>query len=113
LNKALPEPERSVAWLDGLDADQRRALPDGFVDLFLVPLLLERQRWADAGALIREPLEELGRREVHASITGGPYRRVAELHRCLIAAGRDQDAAALRDAALQIEDSPAMRNALR
>jgi hypothetical protein len=112
LNKALREPERSMAWLDGLSADQRSALPDGLVDLWLVPLLLKRQRSADAGALIRDPLEELDRRETHAGITGGLYRRVAELHRCLVAAGRDQDAAAVRDAARRIEDSPAMRNAL-
>ena len=38
---------------------------------------------------------------------------VFELHRCLVAAGRDQDAAAVGDAALRIEDSPATRNALR
>jgi hypothetical protein len=113
LNKALREPERSLAWLDGLSADQRTALPDSVVDLWLVPLLLKRERWADAGALIRDPLEELGRRETYAGITGGLCRQVAELHRCLLAAGRDEDAAAVRDAALRIEDSPAMRNALR
>ena len=113
LNKQLGEADRSVTWLDALGPDQRRALPDGLVDVWLVPLLFERQRWADAGALIRDPLAELDRRKTYASITGRLYQRVGELHRSLVAAGRDQDATAVRDAALRIEDSPAMRKALR
>jgi hypothetical protein len=113
LNRALGDNERTVAWLDRLDPEQRRALPDGLVDLYLVPLLLERQRWAEAGALLRDPLDELDRRDRSARIIGGLYGQVSELYRCLVAAGRDQDAAAVRDAALQIEDSPAMRKALR
>jgi hypothetical protein len=68
LNHELGDSERTVTWLDGLGPEQRRALPDGLVDLHLVPLLLERQRWADAGALIRAPLEELDRRETYAGI---------------------------------------------
>jgi hypothetical protein len=112
LNKVLGQAERTVAWLDGLDADRRYALPDGLVDLFLVPLLLECQRWEDAGTMIRDPLAEL-ESQTYASITGGLYRRVAELHRSLVAAGRDRDAAAVREEALRIEDSPAMRAALR
>jgi hypothetical protein len=113
LNKALGDDDRTLAWLDGLHGGERRALPDGLVDLWLVRLLYKRGRSADAGALIRDPLGELERRQTFASITGGLYRRVAELHSSLVAAGRDQDAAAVRDEALRIEDSPAMRAAVR
>jgi len=100
LNKALADDDRTLAWLEGLGGRERRALPDGLVDLWLVRLLYRRGRSAEAGALIRDPLCELARRQTFASITGGLYRRVAELHRSLVAAGRDEDAAAVGDEGL-------------
>jgi hypothetical protein len=112
LKKSLGDDDRSLTWLDLLTRGQRRALPNGLVDLWLAPLLYVRGRSAEAGALIRDPLGELERRQTQASITGGLYRGVAELHQSLLAAGRDQEAAAVRDEALRIEDSPAMRAAL-
>jgi hypothetical protein len=113
LNEQLGETDRTVAWLDGLSADQRRSLPDSFVDLKLVPLLIKRDRWVDAGTLLRDPLADLRRRVQYSVSPARLYKHVGELHRCLIAAGRAQDAAAVRDEALTIEDSAGMRNALR
>ncbi len=144
LNDAIDDDESTLAWLDGLDSDRRRALPDGVVVFHLLPLLYERERWQDAGGLIREPLQdletilerakELGdtRERDHAAyrrhliaegrlaeakdtrrLSRGLYCDVAALHRSLVAAGRDQIAAEVRDAALRFEDSAAMRGAFQ
>ena len=42
----------------------------------------------------------------------GLYRGVATIHRSLCAAGRENEATAVREAALQFEDSGPMRAAL-
>lgn len=111
LNEALGEGERTLAWFDTLDAEQRRALPDILTDGMLPALLIERERWADAGALFQEPVMAVN--VIHlTSIPGEFPRGIARLHRSLVAAGRDADAAGVREAALEIEDSPAMRAAL-
>jgi hypothetical protein len=111
LNQVLGEDERTLVWFDTLDDEQRRTLPPFLSDAQLPRLLFARERWADAGALIRDPIAEL--ETIHTtSITGRPYRRIAQLHRSLVAAGRHADAAAVREAALRDDDSPAMRAAL-
>jgi hypothetical protein len=58
LNEVLDDEEPTLAWLDRLGAAQRRELPYAF-GLHLLPLLYERKRWAEAGDLIREPLDDL------------------------------------------------------
>jgi hypothetical protein len=143
LNDAIHDDERTLAWLDGLDAEKRRALPDGLVRFHLLPLLYERERWLDAGGLIRDPMGDLdrileratrlgiGRRdyrayERHLIIDGRPaearatrrlgrglHADVAAIYRSLAAAGRADEAAAVKEAALRFDDSAAMRAALR
>jgi hypothetical protein len=143
LNEALDEEERTLAWLRGLDARERRALPFGVTRFRLLPLLYEREQWADAGSVIRDPLNELKAIIERADLLGplrsrdlrayrhdailegepeqartlgrfsrGLYGDVAVLCRSLRAAGRDVDAAAVKEAALRHEDSVAMRAAV-
>jgi len=144
LDDVLGDEARTLAWFDALDDDQKHGLPEIF-SLHLVPLLYERERWKDAGGLIRNPIEDLDAIIERAQRFGevrpgdhGAYERylilegraaearrarrhrsrglhgdVMILHRSLTAAGREQDAAAVRDAALRFEDSAAMRAALR
>ena len=100
----------------------------------VMPMLIERERWADAGRLIRDPLAEL---RTHAAMlhmgrtfpmpdTVAPHRSALEetmleglrkeasqLVRSLQAAGRDVDAAAVKREALRLDDSRQMRDALR
>jgi hypothetical protein len=144
LNDIVGDDDHTLAWLDRLDAGQRRALRGGLIPLHLVPLLYERERWADAGALIEDPMADLERifeqaktfadvrpRDLGAyrrhlieegrlteakatrRLSQGLHRDVAMLHRSLVAAGRDEEAATVKDAALRFEDSSAMRAALR
>jgi hypothetical protein len=144
LNDIVGDDDHTLAWVDRLDPAQRRVLRAGLIPLHLVPLLYERERWADAGALIEDPLADLEQILEHAKtfaevrqsdfgayrrhlieegrlseakamrrLSQGLHRDVAMLHRSLIAAGRDEEAAAVHDAALRFEDSPAMRAALR
>ena len=70
LNEALDEDDRSLAWLGGLDAEQRRALPKWALRFHLVPLLLERERWAEAGELIGAPHEAIEELLERARIRG-------------------------------------------
>jgi hypothetical protein len=143
LNEILDQDGRTLAWLDGLDAERRRALPEWATRVTVLPLLYERERWADAGPFIGDPLayldevlERARRFEPHRGGDRGAYERhliregqvaearhmrrhvvglhrgVAMIHRSLRAAGREADAAAVREAALRFEDSAAMRKAL-
>jgi hypothetical protein len=143
LNEAIHDDDRTLAWLDGLDAERRRALPEWAVKFRLLPLLYERERWLDAGGLIRDPMGDLDailerarrlgsrRRDdrvyeryliIEGRLDGaqatrrlgrGLYADVAAIHRSLVAAGRADEAAAVKEAALRFDDSAAMRAALR
>ena len=143
LNEVLDEDDRTLEWFAGLDAEQRRALPRWAIRFHVLPLLYARERWAEAGDLLREPLVALEDVLEHARMHGsdryedpgsyvrhlileghvaqarllkrriwGVYRGVAAIHRSLRAAGRETEAAAVREAALLFEDSARMRAAV-
>ena len=144
LNEILGDDDRTIAWFDTLAPHQLPALSERLA-FSLCPLLYERKRWKDAGALIRDPMEDLGEilerakmfadvrptdfaaYERHLILDGSPeeartarrwikrslHGDVAALYRSLVAAGREAEAAVVKDAALSFEDSAAMRAALR
>jgi hypothetical protein len=132
LNASLGEATRTLSWFDGLSREDQLALPEAIIPR-VMPLLVERERWADAGQLIRDPLHELRvhgamldmgrsrpmpgierhRSTVEKTMLEGLRKEAAQLVRCLQAAGRDVDAAAVKREALRLDDSPEMRNALR
>ena len=134
LNESLGEATRTLSWFDGLAPGEQSVLPASFISR-VMPMLLERERWIDAGRLIRDPLEELRTHgsmlhmdrtypdaaEIVAShrsmfeeaMLEGLRKEAAQLVRSLQAAGRDVDAAAVKREALRLDDSPEMRAALR
>jgi hypothetical protein len=133
LNATLGEAARTLSWFDGLSAEAQEALPAAIVSR-VTPMLFERERWADAGRLLRDPLQSLrthaemldrGRSnpmptaiEPHRSVLeeallDGLRKEAAQLVRSLKAAGRELDAAAVKREALRLDDSPEMRAALR
>lgn len=132
LNEILAEPDRTMAWFDGVELQRT---PAGRRSAFLhrlTPLLIERHRWADIGRLEPAPMATLAR--AHEILRGaldqppaGPAARreaaiaslqtvvraqVVVLYRGLMAAGRSEDAAMVREEALRRDDSPALRDLL-
>jgi hypothetical protein len=74
LNEALNQDDRTLAWLDELDVERRRTLPTWAIRFHLLPLLYERERWADAGGLIGDPLAAL-EEVLELARSRGPERR--------------------------------------
>jgi thiol-disulfide isomerase/thioredoxin len=129
LNGVLGEAERTLAWYDALPA-ARRARLAGLVEHDVVPLLLAKERWADAGQLYVDPLATLdraamivteiekiaARREVPPRLitrTRDGFRtKAAQLVRALRAADRDGDADAVENKAREIDPSQEMATAL-
>jgi len=130
LNHALGENARVVAWFD---ASHPRANGDKklawLLESHLVPLLLEANRWADAGTLFEAPLATLeSTAELKQHMKGLPpevadqFREYATeklrtdaamLVRALRAANRDDDAKAVAAEARKLDDSAEMSAALR
>jgi len=59
LNEILSEPERTLAWFDGVKADERYALVLDRCAHRLITLLKERGRFGDIGRLYRDPAATL------------------------------------------------------
>jgi thioredoxin 1 len=132
LNEILGEAETTVEWFDGVAADV--VASRGF-DPFahrLIPLLLARGRWADAGRMCSDPKKQLLHdhrvkqlsakapkradhhvREVLRTVAEGQFRQqVAILHASLLAAGRLTEARRIEAKALALDGSQEMREAL-
>lgn len=114
LNQVLGEQEKTLEWFDrereSLTSDRKR---DRLLETILVPLLVGRERWADAGALYVDPVSTVKQHhEIIDHVAGvrpaamddatfeDVRRQVVEqfqntarqVHRCLVAAGRLEDA---------------------
>jgi len=115
LNQVLGEQEKTLEWFDRertrLPAEPKR---NRILETILVPLLIEKQRWGDAGALYADPVSTVKEHhEIIDQVAGvrpaamddvtfeDVRRQVVEqfqniarqVHRCLVAAGRLEDAA--------------------
>lgn len=125
LNRVLGEAERSLAWFDALSAARRADLEGSIIEHDIIPLLIEKARWADAGALYSDPLATLNRAaeilsrteematkrdlpELIASSRGHFRKSAANLIRALRAAGRDTDAESMERRAREVHPSEEM-----
>lgn len=108
LNESFGEPARTLAWFDANKDDATKAGLLDRVGSRLVPLLLEHERWADAGRLLSEPVQmaqatlpmqvrmfdanpDLEEQTVER-ILGDLALRHANEHAALFAAERDREA---------------------
>lgn len=128
LNGVLGERSRSLAWYDALPPATRRSL-GRLLERDIIPLLIEAQRWAEAGALYDQPLATVERyaailaheptnvpaemrehlRELHARA----FRKdVAQVVRALCAARRAEEVELVARRALTVDPSEHMRQAL-
>ena len=114
LNQALGEPQRTLDWFD---RERQRLASDAklspLLETTLIPLLIEGERWADAGALYADPVNSVKQHhqiitqvtglrpsgmddatfdEVRRQVVEQFQKTARQVHRCLIAAGRRDDA---------------------
>ncbi|MES2641290.1 MAG: hypothetical protein V4850_17500 [Myxococcota bacterium] len=123
LNRVLGEAHRTLAWYDNVRFDSSYSSILGRMPNALTDALLAQGRWADVGRLCHDPLRVLAvYRDVAAhmkSRSGAPAvildanaswcrNNVGVLLRCLLAAGREADAADVRRDALVWDGSDAM-----
>jgi thioredoxin 1 len=134
LNGALDETDRTVAWFDAVKGDPASAPLLAALEHWLIPILRERDRLADIGRLLADPVNKLrgqheqAQRAVEAMASSGRgdgmsaqmeealrhhLRDQAGLyHKALGAAGRVAEAAALKDEALKLDGSEEMQATL-
>lgn len=128
LNGVLSEAERSLAWFDALSAAPRGEIENKLFEHNIIPLLIEKGRWADAGALYGDPLQTL--KSAHEIVTHTQamvgerdpalvahcrrsFRKsAAQLIRALRAAGRDADVDSVERRAREIDSSDEMTAAI-
>lgn len=130
LNAMLDEPERTVRWFDAAKADLMPS-PEALrlLELRVVPLLLERGRWADVGRLYRDPTAALRtalahkqsvlassvpqqlKAELEVLVRDQVVTGAAQLRACLLAAGRAAEAEAVATLARQAEGSSDLERA--
>lgn len=125
LNQILGEQEKTLEWFDRerarLTVEPKR---NRMLENILVPLLIEKERWADAGALYEDPVSAVKERHqiieqvagvrptAMDDVTFADVRRqvveqfqntARQVHRCLAAAGRLEDAAKVASAARALD----------
>ncbi|SRR5581483_1546658 len=125
LNQVLGEQEKTLEWFDRerqrLTAEPKR---NRLLETILVPLLIENQRWADAAVLYADLVSTVKEHhEIIETVAGvrpaamddvtfdDVRRQVVEqfqhtarqVHRCLVAAGRLEDAAKVASAARELD----------
>lgn len=88
LNRVLLDDDRTIAWYDeAIQTAQGKAMVAHAAPV-LFGMLVERERWAEAGKLIDDPLDWLGERKR----TSGGLDAALDDHAALAAAGRIGDA---------------------
>ena len=125
LNRVLGESARTLSWYDAVPPKDRARLAP-LVESDIIPLLIDAERWTEAGALYDEPLttlENAGDRPAQTAKRNLPteliaYMRehfretAAQLLRALLAAGRDAEATAVEQRANELDPSQEMKTAL-
>jgi len=129
LNQALGDVPRTLAWFDAVKEAPAEVPVLAQIGPWLIPALRQRDRWADIGRLVREPLAQIQRDHEVAETTmkkvPAPLRdqlaaamkhhfrdQAGMLCRALAAAGRSDEAAAVKSEALRLDDSADMKAAL-
>jgi thioredoxin 1 len=131
LNEILGDQAATLQWFDSVKDGAGAAPVIERVAQRLIPLLVQRKRWADIGRVYADPVAELVREhelmnvpvpdwvdpEVMAQVSAMMAVRFREnaalLFLCLRAAGRGDEARAIEREASRLDPSAEMRTALR
>lgn len=126
LNETLMQPELTLAWFDRVKKDKsensaKELKTSGFL---LSRILIVNNRWPDVAYLYKDPIAELKDKfrfaEDIISYTKGrdvpqinPFPKdAAVIYAALLAAGRTDEAIAVKKEAIKLQDSPKLRQAL-
>jgi thiol-disulfide isomerase/thioredoxin len=126
LNETLMQPELTLAWFDRVKKDKsensaKELKTSGFL---LSRILIVNNRWPDVAYLHKDPIAELKDKfrfaEDIISYTKGrdvpqinPFPKdAAVIYAALLAAGRTDEAIAVKKEAIKLQDSPKLRQAL-
>ena len=127
LNEVLGEPDATLAWLDRVLATHPGAPGLARFGGRLIPLLLSRDRWADAARFVDDGVADLARHNEMSAHEFPPdfdeqmkaqfqewaryslRQKAAEIRQILIAGGRTDDATAVERAALSLDSSDEMK----
>lgn len=134
LNGIIQDENATLEWFDRVKDQPRWRTILGYVERPVCELLIERERWADLGMLVGDPVASLRMEhqileQVRASVGGGEFQddtrqqirrqqderfltRTAQVYGGLLAAGRNKEAAAYATQARTIDSSPEMTDAL-
>ena len=126
LNEVLLQPEKTLAWFDKVKKDNtpesaKELKKSGFL---LSRVLITNNRWPDVAYLYKDPMAELKDKfrfaEDIISYTKGrgvpevnPFPKdAAVIYAALLAAGRTDEAIAIKKEAIRLQDTPKLRQAL-
>jgi thiol-disulfide isomerase/thioredoxin len=134
LNEALGDQEATLAWFDANKDNPKAEGPVRWIGRDLIPLLIERGRWADAGRLYGDGEREMDLLEMtskHTLDTPTPpampgdmaaefkeqqrqhtREQMARVYAALLAAGNEKAANRIALRALKLMDDPAMQRTL-
>ena len=128
LNEVLGEPDATLAWFDRIAATRPDKLDMRELANRLLPLLLSRDRWADAARLVDDGVADVVRHHGYFNWDQFPpeigeefknqliemsresfRENAAQIRHMLIAANRTEEAAAVERKALELDPSEEMR----
>lgn len=129
LNEVVDDRDATIAWFDGIDEGEDRAAIVEPVAAGVFELLVERERWADAGAVFADPAARVLQRielnhEMERFLAGRDeaesrqlmdYRKrsfrseTSLLYAACLAAGREHEAAAVAELLLKQQDDATTR----
>jgi thioredoxin 1 len=127
LNDAVGDPDRTLAWFDRIKGDPESAETLERMGMRLEPMLLQRNRLADAACLWRDPVQHLKQERAMFAFAlkmsdpgSGESEELkqafrppaAMLYAGLLAAGRDKDAERVATEVMKTDNGPGMKAAL-
>lgn len=133
LNEVIGDEDATLAWIDRNKHDAQGLRSIRRYDFHIMRLLEARGRWADYGMIVKNPVaqvraahqnmlesmawadrmeEEDVARMLRANVERTFHQRASALHAGMLAAGREDEAWRVVEAAIDLMDDPALREAM-
>ena len=112
LNKVIDDQDATLRWFETVKNDPKRSSSVNDIGLSLFPLLVESERWSDAGRVYVDPVGEARRRVASALLRHQPVRlrwKLSHLYAACLAADRRDEADQVAAILLAERDDAATR----